>query len=52
MGIMCNLPSTTNMPNGSTPTLLFFEKCFKNSSVLDILRENYFLKLLQTFQKL
>ena len=43
INIMCNLPSTINMPNGSRS---------KNSSFIDVLRENDFLNLLQTFQKL
>ena len=49
---MYNLPSTINRPNGRPPALLIFEKNSKNSHVMDVLRENIFLKLLQTFQKL
>ena len=49
MGLI--LSSTINMPNDSPPALLIFEKCSKNSPVVDVLRQNYFLMLLQTFQK-
>ena len=51
MGIVCNLPSTINMPNDNPPAFLILGKYSKNSP-LDIVRENYCLLLLQTFQKL
>ena len=43
MGITCNIPSPINMSNDSPPASLVFDKCSKNSPVIDILRENNFL---------
>ena len=51
MGIMCNLPSTINMPNDSFPALLIFERCSKNSSVMDVLREFFFFKVVSIIFK-